>query len=105
MTRGYGVGGRLVCAVKDGSMMAVIGVSIREVASVCCPKISSYKVSWFGFSMLETGKPMLQTSSVVDLQDLRTSSSDFEPSTFAPFNFYCHNLRLLMMKYEGLLEL
>ncbi|GJW27541.1 hypothetical protein Tco_0044416 [Tanacetum coccineum] len=33
MTRGYGVGGRLVCAVKDGSMMAVVGVSIREVAS------------------------------------------------------------------------
>ncbi|GJX28539.1 hypothetical protein Tco_0236618 [Tanacetum coccineum] len=28
--RGYGVGGRLICAVKDGSMMAVTGVSMRR---------------------------------------------------------------------------
>ncbi|GJU69643.1 hypothetical protein Tco_1255902 [Tanacetum coccineum] len=54
VTERFGVGGRLICAVKDGSMMAVTGVSMREVASVCCPKISSTPVSWFGFSMLET---------------------------------------------------
>ncbi|GJR61439.1 hypothetical protein Tco_1503601 [Tanacetum coccineum] len=44
----------VVVAVKDGSMMAVILVSMREVASVFCRKISSTPVSWFGFSMLET---------------------------------------------------
>ncbi|GKA57760.1 hypothetical protein Tco_0756948 [Tanacetum coccineum] len=50
---GCGVGGRLICAVKDGSMKAVTLVSMREVASVCCLKISSTPVSWFGFSLLE----------------------------------------------------
>ncbi|GKG36268.1 hypothetical protein Tco_0443946 [Tanacetum coccineum] len=41
ISRGFGVGGRLVSAKKDGSAMAVTGISTREVASALCPNIAS----------------------------------------------------------------
>ncbi|GJU32339.1 hypothetical protein Tco_1175928 [Tanacetum coccineum] len=51
LEHGYGGGGRLICAVKEGSYMAVTGVSNRELASECFPNIDQHQILVFGLSI------------------------------------------------------
>ncbi|GJV27961.1 hypothetical protein Tco_1384409 [Tanacetum coccineum] len=70
MKRGFGVGGRLVCEKKDGSAMVVTGISIREVAFSMLSKILHQTPDLDLDSACWRRSQMIQTSSVVDHQDL-----------------------------------